>query len=197
MAKKEKAKLKPLSKPWFKRHWSNILMVIFIALLIIPQTRMSIMVFVQRTFAFSPSTTKSDEHLEDYEWELERLDGKEYSFTKAKDEVAVVNFWATWCAPCVAEMPSFQKLYEEYGDKVNFYFVTDEDADRVDPFMEKHDLDLPIYKMNYAPPEIMQSKALPTTFIFDKQGGIHVKKKGSANWNSKKIRGLLDKLVSE
>lgn len=189
--------MKFLEKAWLKKNWSNILMVVLILLLIIPQTRSPLMVFVQRTFAFGPSTAGTDEQLTDYQWPLHTLEGDEISFMEAKNEVTVVNFWATWCPPCIAEMPYFQDLYDRYGDEVKFYFVTDENPERVQTFMEKHQYDLPIQIAQYAPPELMQSRALPTTFIFGKDGGVHVKKKGSAKWNSSKVTKLLDNLLAE
>lgn len=63
--------------------------------------------------------------------------------------------------------------------------------------MEKHQYDLPVYYQHYASPEQLQSQALPTTFVLSKTGEIAVKEIGIADWNSKKIRKLLDGLVSE
>lgn len=165
--------------------------------MIIPQTRTPIAVFVQRTFAFGPSTSGTDEQLSDYDWRIYTMDGEEIDFNDAKNEVTVINFWATWCPPCIAEMPYFQDLYDQYGDDVKFYFVTDEDPSRIKPFMDKNDYDMPIQIARSAPPELLQSKALPTTFILGKDGGVHVKKKGSAKWNSKKVTNLLDQLLDE
>src|SRR5690554_5174132 len=186
-------------KKFFVKNWSNILFVLFLALLIIPQTRLPIMVTVQRLISFSPSTTSENkrEILNDYDWMLMTFEETPYSFQQVKDKVVVLNFWATWCPPCVAEIPSFQKLYDGYGSKVEFLFVTSEEKERVDTFMQKHGYDLPIYFQRYAAPKQLESRALPTTFVISKEGAIAIKETGVADWNSKKVRNLLDDLLDE
>lgn len=184
-------------KSWLRRRWSDVLIGIFVVLMLIPQTRMPIMVFIQRTIAFGPSTSGTDEQITNYDWPIQTLDGKDISFSKAQDEVVFLNFWATWCPPCVAEMPYMQNLYDDYGDKVKFYFVTDEDPKRIHAFMDKYDYNLPIQINRYAPPEPLKAKALPTTYVLGKNGDVHIKKTGSAKWDSKKVRNLLDDLLKE
>lgn len=184
-------------KSFLKKHWSNILLVGFIVLMIFPQTRMPVQSTLQRIIAFAPSTTDKGERLTDYNWPLEDLTGREISFSEAQGNVVVLNFWATWCPPCVAEMPYFQDLYNQYGDRVRFYFVTDETPEKVTAFIEKRGYNLPVQIMRYAAPEILQSKALPTTFVLGKNGEIHIHKKGSAKWNSSKVKSLLDRLLTE
>lgn len=167
---------------------------------------MPIQVFVQRLISFSPSeTSKSDrEMLVDYRWQLQVLDSEdkaevlgEIDFLQSKGKVAIVNFWATWCPPCVAEMPSFQKLYDDYGDNVDFYFVSSEKAEKLKGFMTKHKYNLPVYIQTYQAPEQMQSNVLPTTYLISKKGEIVINETGSADWNSKKMRELLDRLLAE
>lgn len=184
---------------FLKKHWSNILFVVLLALLIIPQTRMPIQVFVQRIISFSPSETSVEKRavLQDYEWPLHTMEAQEVNFSVSEERVAVVNMWATWCPPCVAEMPSFQKLYDDYGNDVDFYFVTSEEPERVQRFMTKNDYDMPVYLQSYQAPAQMESTLLPTTFVISKKGEIVVKETGAADWNSKKTRAMLDRLLSE
>lgn len=184
-------------KSWLRRRWADVATVVFIALMLIPQTRMPIIVFVQRTFAFGPSTAGTTEQVTDYQWPLKDMDGKNISFEQSEGKVVFVNFWATWCPPCVAEMPYMQNLYNDYKDQVDFYFVTDEKPERIQSFMERHEYDLPIQIQQYAAPEPMEAKALPTTYVLGKNGNVHIKKKGSARWDSQKVRNLLDKLLQE
>lgn len=186
-------------KKYFLKNWSNILFLVFLALLIIPQTRMPIMVTAQRLIAFSPSQTPENQRkvLKDYDWMLTTFEDEPYSFREAENQVIVLNFWATWCPPCVAEMPSFQKLYDDYGNQVEFLFVTSEEKERVEAFMERRGYDLPVYFQRYAAPEQLESRALPTTFVISKKGEIAIKETGVADWNSKKVRNLLDSLLEE
>lgn len=186
-------------KNFLKKQWSNILFIIFLILLIIPQTRMPIQVFVQRIISFSPSEVKETkrETLENYQWTMLDLNRERVDFSASKNKVAVINMWATWCPPCVAEMPSFQKLYNDYGEKVDFYFITSEEVDRIERFMNKHNYNLPIYLQTHEAPEKLESRLLPTTFVISKSGEIVVKETGSADWNSKKTRNLLNRLLEE
>ncbi len=167
--------------------------------MIIPQTRMPIQVFVQRLISFSPSETKQEDRelLEDYNWSLTQLNAGEVNFSQSKGKLTLVNFWATWCPPCVAEMPSLQNLYNEYGDRVDFYFVTSEKPEKVNTFMAKNNYSLPTYLQQYEAPETLQSRALPTTYLISKSGEIIINETGAADWNSKKMRALLDEHLAD
>lgn len=185
--------------PFLKKHWSNILFVAFLALLVIPQTRMPIQVFVQRLISFSPSEKSEEEReiLQDYSWNLQQLNGEEINFSQSKGKVILVNFWATWCPPCVAEMPSFQKLSDAYGTKVDFYFVTSEKPEKVEKFMDKNNYTLPIYIQTSEAPKQLASSVLPTSYLISKSGEIIIDEEGAADWNSEKIKALLDKLLAQ
>src|SRR5690554_142531 len=184
---------------FFKKHWSNILFGVLVVLMIIPQTRMPIQVVVQRLISFSPSETSEEkrETLQDYNWSLVSLNSEETNFSQSQGKVVVVNFWATWCPPCVAEMPSFQKLYDAYGSNVDFYFVTSEEPEKVQRFLDKRNYTLPTFLQTYEAPKQMQSRVLPTTYVLSKDGEIVINETGTANWNSSKMRDLLDRLLEK
>lgn len=188
-----------IMKDFLKKHWSNILFFAFLALLIFPQTRMPIQVFVQRLISFSPSEKAEEEReaLEDYDWKLQQMNGEDVNFSQSKGNVAIVNFWATWCPPCVAEMPSFQKLYNTYGDNVDFYFVTSEKPEKIENFMKKNQYTLPVFLQTYEAPKQLESSVLPTTYLISKSGKIIIEEEGSADWNSDKMRVLLNQLLNE
>jgi thiol-disulfide isomerase/thioredoxin len=182
-----------------KKHFSNILFGIFILLLIIPQTRMPIQVFLQRMIAFSPSTIKAEkrETIVDYSWQLRELNGEAVNLNTSENRVTLINLWATWCPPCIAEMPSLQALYDDYGAQVDFYFVSNEKTETLNRFMERHSYSLPIYQPMEDAPSLLNSRALPTTYVINKKGEVVINKTGAANWNSPKTREILDKLLAE
>ncbi len=160
---------------------------------------MPIQVFVQRLVSFSPSEMSVDERetIQDYDWNLQQLNTEEANFSQSKGKVTIVNFWATWCPPCVAEMPSFQKLYDTYGDKVDFYFVTSEKAEKVEKFMVKNGYTLPVYLQSFKAPKQLESNVLPTSYLISKSGEIIINEEGAADWNSDKMRTLLDQLLNK
>lgn len=184
---------------FLRKNWSNILFIIFILLLLVPQTRKPIQVALNRLIAFSPSEISEEkrERLEDFNWQLRDLEGQRHYLGESEGEVILINFWATWCPPCIAEMPSFQKLYNDYGKKVKFFFVSSEEGDKLKQFLKKKKYDLPLYQPLSAAPRIMQSNTLPTTFVISRSGEVVVNKKGAANWNDDNFRDLLDELIAE
>jgi thiol-disulfide isomerase/thioredoxin len=179
---------------WIKKNWSNILFVVLIALLVIPQTSTPIKAFVSGLFAFSPSVqdVEDREVLQSYDWQLADMNGTQVDLSTFRGKKVLVNFWATWCPPCIAEMPSMQALYDDYSDKVVFLFVTNDDKATVEKFITKHGYTLPIYhEMSPAPAEL-QSSALPTTYLINEKGEILIDKTGAADWNSEQVRSLLE-----
>jgi thiol-disulfide isomerase/thioredoxin len=179
---------------WIKKNWSTILLGTFISLLLIPQTGVPIKVFINRVIAFSPEVKNVDDRivLQDFNWNLVDLNGKVLNLKEFQGKKVLINFWATWCPPCIAEMPSMQALYEDYNDKAVFIFVTNDEKASIDKFIAKYHYTFPIYQPLSPAPTLLEGNSLPTTYLIDESGNILIKKTGSANWNSKKVRDLLE-----
>ena len=195
MGQTEKSKNEK-KKSWIQKQWQNILFFIILALFIIPQTRKPIQVTINRVFSFSPATIDEKERpeLSSYDWRLQSLNGSQLNFTRSQNKPVVLNFWATWCPPCIAEMPSFQNLYDDYKDKADFYFVTNEERETIKKFTSKGDYNLPVYSPLEQQPQPLQASSLPTTYIIDRNGKVHIQKVGAADWNSDEVRDLLDSM---
>jgi thiol-disulfide isomerase/thioredoxin len=114
-----------------------------------------------------------------------------------KEKVIFLNFWATWCPPCRAEMPSINKLYTQFKDDKNIVFIfadADGDFTKSTKFMSDRKYEMPVYKVESEIPEKVFAGALPTTVIFDKQGRLSFRHEGVANYVDKKIVDFLNKL---
>ncbi len=172
----------------------DILFYILIALMIIKPTR----VYILRFLSLSPSIEKTENQItiSSYNWQLKGINTNDVDFNSLKGKVVIVNFWATWCAPCLAEMPSLESLYKDYGDKVAFLLITNENPDVVIPFLKKKGYTAPIYIPTTQNPSELNTETIPKTFLIDKSGKIIIEA-GRADWNSKKTRKLLDKLLIE
>lgn len=179
-----------------KKRISDIVFAIAIAALVIPTSREWIM----QKIAFSPSVNAVEdmEQLSTYNWYLKGLNSEDYNFESAKGKVVFVNFWATWCPNCRAELPMIQALYNDYKDKIEFVFVTNDSEVEIREFLEKNEFDFPNYtSMNRPPEEFMKTNAIPASYLLDKDGNIVIDKVGAADWNSKKIRNLIEDLLKK
>ncbi|MCF6171534.1 MAG: TlpA family protein disulfide reductase [Bacteroidales bacterium] len=180
---------------------SDVVFVVLVALFIIPSTRTDVSAFFIRLTSFAPSTLDAEEQFtvnpDALSWPLYDRQGNKTSFGELNDKPVFLNIWATWCPPCIAELPGIHKLYGDYGDKVNFVLVSNEDPEKVHSFAQEHHYDgLPFY-YSASVPRNFSSNSIPTTFILDRNGRILVNKKGAARWNSDTTRELLDKLLNE
>ncbi len=187
-----------------KSLWAKITDILFILLvisLLVPQTRLPIMVFIKQITNFAPSVSR-DDHFgrlskTDYNWSFIDSGHQIKSLNDYNDKPILINFWATWCPPCVAEMPSLQKLQNEYSSKVHFIFISYEDQNITLPFLQEKKWSFNSYTPVVQEPKLLQSKSLPTTFIIDKTGNIVVKKTGNHKWNSDGVKALLDRLIGD
>jgi len=182
-----------------KEQISNGIWLLAIALILFTPVGFHLRVWVTKFISASADVVSVEEQetLADYHWRLVDVEGKHTDFKSFEGKVVVVNIWATWCPPCVAELPSFAELYEDYKDEVVFAFVANDDKDKVEQFTEKKGYRLPIYFQVSSIPKELMSKSIPATYIISKSGKIVVDEKGAANWNSDKTRTLVDQLISE
>jgi len=131
----------------------------------------------------------------DYAMEAEDLAGVSFGFSRFSGKVLILNFWATWCGPCVAEMPSLERLRAATADlDVGLACLTREDRAVVRGFVEKRGFALPVYLFGGEPPTCFRSRAIPATFILDKAGRIVMRHFGAARWDDASVvafvRGL-------
>ena len=113
---------------------SDIIFVVFIALLLIPQTRTPIQVALNKlkVAVWSPSIsdTEDQEQVVPFEYAVQELNGIPKRIAIGQGKVTFLSYWATWCPPCIAELPGIQELYADYGDNVNFVLVTQEETEK-------------------------------------------------------------------
>ena len=182
-----------------KNQWINIVFVVAIILILFTPVGFYARVFVGRLLSKSAAVLKTELQMpvENYDWQLVDAKGKDFNFMDAKGKVILVNFWATWCPPCVAEMPSLQSLYNDYNEKVVFMFVAQDKVEKVSAFIAKKGYTLPVYYSKTEAPSVLTSKTIPTTYVINKEGKIIIAEAGVADWNSDKTRKTMDALLAE
>jgi len=134
------------------------------------------------------------------DFSLYDVEGKGIKLSDFQGKVVMLNFWATWCGPCKAEVPSMEALYQDYKDKgfVILAVNVGDSKNKVEKFVAENSLTFPIlldWSKNVS--RQFQVNGLPTTFIIDKNGIITEVVIGTRNWeedcNSKLISDLLEK----
>ena len=121
---------------------------------------------------------------------LEKLDNTTLTLSSLKGKVILVNFWATWCGPCLAEMPSLSQMYSELKQKdlVVVAISIDEKKSTVDHFLKKFPLEFPVVNdPNLTTAEAYKVFAYPTSFLIDRDGIVQKKYIGEQNWLAKEL----------
>jgi len=124
--------------------------------------------------------------------------GKLQNLNELKGKVVFLNFWATWCGPCRAEMPSMQVLYDNYREKGLEILAVNcgEKQEQVLSFLKSNKLSFPAaLDTDGKVSNIYGIQAIPTTYLIDRDGNIIARVMGSINWNTPKIRSALEKLL--
>jgi len=180
---------------------TDFLFVIFIVLLIIPGTRKEVSSFFIRMVSMPPSELASDNQFtindQAINWQFYDLQGNAVSFATLNDKPVFLNFWATWCPPCIGELPGIADLHTDYKDKIHFVLVSNEHPDKINAFAEKHGYEtLPFYMYTNIPTDFA-SESIPATFLISEEGTVVIDKKGAARWNSDKMKNIIDGLLQE
>ena len=126
--------------------------------------------------------------------------GSEVGLSDFRGKLVVLNLWATWCEPCLREMPSLERLQSRLGERIAVLAVSEDRGGNktVEPFIAK--LGLKSVKTYIDPKSevghAFGARGLPTSFLIDREGKVLGRVEGAAEWDSPKILGVLEPLLS-
>jgi len=126
------------------------------------------------------------------------LDNNIFSIQDFKGKNLLINYWATWCNPCLAEMPYMVELYEKYKNEedIIFLFLSREELKTIKNYIPQDEnlQRLPIFKV-ITDDEFFATSGIPTTFIINSDGEVVVKDLGTAFWNDESVFKFIDNLI--
>src|SRR5690554_4445762 len=174
-----------LAKSFLGKFW-DVLFIAVIILLIVPGGREMVQRGIIKTGILGSTTANTNEPLAPVskDWLLMDLEGQRYRLSDLNDRPVFLNFWATWCGPCKAEMPSITSLIEKSGDKANFILVTTEDPEHVKSYLQRQNWDLPVYFPMTAIPAQLATQSLPTSLVINSSEEIIHRSEGMRDWGS-------------
>ena len=115
---------------------------------------------------------------------LSDLEGKSFDLNDYEGNVIILNIWATWCKPCIAEFESLEKVREKFKDKnIKIVAVSNEDLKLINSFLDKRNFDLEFIKLN-GDLSYFNAYSLPTTVVFDKNGDESFRLTGGVDFNT-------------
>jgi peroxiredoxin len=128
------------------------------------------------------------------EFELQGPNGEAYKLSQWRGQPVIVNFWATWCPPCRAEMPSMQRAWEQLrGDGVQLIAINvGEEAGQINSFLSQVPVDFPLpMDTDMRVSQAWPMRGLPTTFVVDPKGRIAYKAQGEREWDDPTLLDLV------
>jgi thiol-disulfide isomerase/thioredoxin len=126
--------------------------------------------------------------------------GKMVDLTKEKGRLVIIHFWATWCPPCVEEVPALSKFWEKYRgrDDILLYTISvDKDWKTIDDFSKKNPNALPIYRdPNASTAQRFGSTQYPETYIANKSGRVIYRVQGAIEWGDPAVQERIVQLLN-
>jgi peroxiredoxin len=133
------------------------------------------------------------------EFRIQALDGRSVSLADFRGKVVMVHFWATWCPPCVEEMPMLEQLYRSLGSadfKILAVSVDEGRAGAVAEFMQKNKLSLPaLLDPGKSVAGLYGTFKFPETYIIDRRGVVKYKAIGPRNWTAPANMNVIRELI--
>ncbi|WP_184543474.1 TlpA family protein disulfide reductase [Mucilaginibacter sp. FT3.2] len=186
---------------------SNIIFIAMMILVIItivnPTAKSYLIRGLMAVGMFQPDPTEYAHHHEAFanlpDYRYRDTNGDTIAISNLKNKVVFVNYWATWCPPCLAEMPSINNLRQKFKNNPQVVFImvdADNNTPKANAFLQKNNYDLPLYTSVNAFPDTLLDGSIPTTLIFGKDGSLKYKRTGAADYNTDKFREFLEKEAS-
>src|SRR5690606_32237658 len=131
-----------------------------------------------------------------FNMELINSRGEKANMEQFRGKVIFINLWATWCPPCIAEMPGINNLYNKVqGDNVVSLMLSyDKDFNKAQRCKEKKGFDFEVYQVSGGIPEMYYSQSIPTTFLINAKGELALTHTGMANYDTAEFREFLESL---
>jgi cytochrome c biogenesis protein CcmG/thiol:disulfide interchange protein DsbE len=164
----------------------------------------------ERPTALAPSTAAVDAAMRELDlvrpsrvraaedFTLPALGGRTFRLAEQRGKVVLVNFWATWCPPCLEEMPAMERLWRKHKD-AGFVLVAvsvDTDPQKVVPFVAEHKLTFPIaFDSKMAVADKYGVRALPSSFILGREGELAALALGPRRWDNKASHRLVEAMA--
>lgn len=126
---------------------------------------------------------------------IKELNGQSIDLSEYKGKTVFINFWATWCGPCIKEMPSIERARTVLKDsKVEFLVASNESVDQIESFMKSKNLNLHFVQLENL--EALGIPALPTTYIVSPAGELVFSETGYREWDQNSNIELLTKIIN-
>lgn len=128
---------------------------------------------------------------------LKNQNGETINMNELEGKVVFINFWATWCPPCIAEMPNINKLYQQYEEDEDVVFLMislDRQFGTAKKFLENKGFAFDIQEPQGKLPSDFKTRGIPITYVLGKDGEIEYTKVGMGNYNTNKFKALLETL---
>ena len=195
-----------------KKKWYSIdniitaVLGIFVLLMIInPAVKSTAIQGLMKIGLFQPKIAKENIGIQtkssyDYSVNFTSADGNTISGESLKNKVVFINFWATWCPPCIAEMPSINELYHRFKNNPDIIFLlvdADNDIQKSTAFMQNKNFRLPVVTANGSIPTDWYTGTLPTTIVLDKNGNVAYRQTGAAAYTNKKFILFISELINQ
>ena len=138
---------------------------------------------------------------EDSDFTVYDLNTRPVALSSFRGKVVMVNFWATWCAPCIEELPALNRLAGIYRKRLIILAVSNERTNDIKNFL----MAFPVFNSNLIPANVGRRKmrarfsvrAFPETYILNKQGQLAQKITGPRKWDSEEWKSRIQKLIAE
>ncbi len=176
------------------------MLALLVTILFVPDAKSFVIRGLMNIGFFKPGKAIPVGNFIDENVKFQNGSGQIVSLSDLKGKVVFLNFWATWCPPCRAEMPSIDKLYNQLAAERNIIFLT-VDADgqykKAKKFLDKKKYSFPLYTVASDIPAELFAGKLPTTIVIDKKGQIVFKHEGMADYADPKFFDFLVQLSEE
>jgi peroxiredoxin len=159
-----------------------------------------LLLLLSSAFAAQAGLSETDEPMDAPQLELRDEDGKVHRLESYRGRVLVVNFWASWCTPCVRELPSLNRLRKAFGDQPFEILGVNvaEPPNRLKRFFKRQPIDFPVlYDRESEAFYAWNVKGLPTSFVIDGEGRIRYLVPGAMEWDNTETIGIIESLLGQ